>query len=90
MSELDSFRFQKPNDFRSFRSGLRNIVEYSLGDRLTAVKLALMDLFPEIGRWESEERAKRSDGGQLLMAMQVFLRSDLRGGLPDVSAGISG
>ena len=62
MSGLDSFRFQKPNDLRSFRSGVRNIVEYGLGDRLTTVKLALMDLFPQIQRWQSEERSKKIRG----------------------------
>jgi hypothetical protein len=59
MSELDSFRFQKPNDLRSFRSGVRNIVEYGLGDRLATVKLALTDLLPEIERWQSEERSQK-------------------------------
>jgi hypothetical protein len=59
MSELNSFRFQTPNDLRSFRSGVRNIVEYGLGDCLTTVKLALMDLFPEIKCWQSEERSKK-------------------------------
>ena len=47
MSELDYFRFQKPDNVRSFRAGVRNIIDYGLGDRLTMVKQALMDLLPE-------------------------------------------
>lgn len=59
MSELDYFRFKKPHDIRGFRARVRNIIEFGLGDRLATIKGALMDLFPQIERWEDEDRSSR-------------------------------
>ena len=50
---------RKPHDVRKFRVGVRNIIEFGLGDRCAIIKGALVDLFPFVGRWDSKERSKR-------------------------------
>lgn len=60
MSELDYFRFQKPDNVRRFRAGVRNIIAYGLGDRLTMIKQALMHLVArKVSVWA------KSDGDRL-------------------------
>ncbi len=59
MSELDYFRFKKPHDIRQFRANVRNIIEFGLGNRLATIKGALIELFPQIERWEDEDRSGR-------------------------------
>ncbi|KAF7502366.1 hypothetical protein GJ744_005987 [Endocarpon pusillum] len=59
MSEIDYFRFKRPDDIRGFRAKVRNIIEFGLGDRLDTIKGALMELFPQVERWEDEDRSGR-------------------------------
>ncbi|KAI9886543.1 MAG: hypothetical protein M1823_001654 [Watsoniomyces obsoletus] len=59
-SKIESFSFQKAEDVRAFRGGVRNIIDYALAERLDRVKDALKQLSPLLHRWDQEAKAAKT------------------------------
>lgn len=56
-SEIGDYHFHRPRDIREFRSGVKNIIDYGLNERLAMIKSALLEVLPLIPTWDAEDKA---------------------------------